>query len=186
MRTAFVDHCLELLATLGPVHARRMFGGHGVYAQDVFVALIVGHRLYVKVDGETEARFVSSGSRACVRRPQVQGHARRRPSLEHPGAARRQGQAFACAEPVVGGAVVVARGCEPHAARRHIEPAHHRRRPDGPHLTRCERPFPRRCRPRRLMTVAHEWLDDGELPFEVLTELFLQRRRRSNQIGAAD
>ena len=58
---AIVDHCLELLAPLGPVRSRRMFGGHGLYAQDLFVALIAAERLYVKVDAESEAVFAAAG-----------------------------------------------------------------------------------------------------------------------------
>ena len=38
-----------------------MFGGHGLYAQDLFVALIADERLYLKVDTETEARFAAAG-----------------------------------------------------------------------------------------------------------------------------
>ncbi len=64
--TAFVEHCLELLAPLGPVRARRMFGGHGLYAQDVFVALLIGERLYLKVDADSEARFAAAGCEPFV------------------------------------------------------------------------------------------------------------------------
>lgn len=61
MSQGFVDHCLELLAPLGRVRARRMFGGHGLYADDLFVALIAGERLYVKVDADAEAHFTAAG-----------------------------------------------------------------------------------------------------------------------------
>ena len=66
MRAGFVDHCLELLAPLGRVRARRMFGGHGLYADDVFVALIAFERLYLKVDADTEARFAAAGCEPFV------------------------------------------------------------------------------------------------------------------------
>jgi DNA transformation protein len=66
MRPAFVDHCQELLATLGPVRSRRMFGGHGLYARDLFVALIAFDRLYLKVDATTEARFAAAGCEPFV------------------------------------------------------------------------------------------------------------------------
>lgn len=66
MSQAFVDHCLELLCPLGPVRARRMFGGHGLYANDVFVALIAFERLYLKVDGQTEAPFAAAGCEPFV------------------------------------------------------------------------------------------------------------------------
>ncbi len=53
----FVAHCIELLSPLGPARSRRMFGGHGFYVDDVFVALIFGERLYLKADATTQARF---------------------------------------------------------------------------------------------------------------------------------
>jgi DNA transformation protein len=62
----FVDHCLELLAPLGPVRAKRMFGGHGLYIDDVFMALIAGDRLYLKVDADTRERFVDAGCEPFV------------------------------------------------------------------------------------------------------------------------
>jgi DNA transformation protein and related proteins len=59
----FATYCCELLAGLGAVHSRRMFGGHGVYIDDVFVAIIVGETLYLKVDDETRPRFDQAGCR---------------------------------------------------------------------------------------------------------------------------
>ena len=43
----FVAHCLELLSPLGEARARRMFGGHGLYVDDLFVAIVAGERLYL-------------------------------------------------------------------------------------------------------------------------------------------
>lgn len=60
-RPDFVDHCLELLAPLGAPRARRMFGGWGLYVDDLFVALIAFERLYLKVDDTTRARFEAAG-----------------------------------------------------------------------------------------------------------------------------
>jgi DNA transformation protein len=57
----FVSHCLELLAPLGVVRARRMFGGHGLYIDDVFVALIADERLYMKTDAESRPAFERAG-----------------------------------------------------------------------------------------------------------------------------
>lgn len=59
----FVAHCLELLAPLGPMRSRRMFGGHGLYCGDVFCALIAFERLYLKTDAGTAPRFEAAGSR---------------------------------------------------------------------------------------------------------------------------
>lgn len=58
---AFVSHCLELLAPLGAVRARRMFGGYGLYIGDVFVALIADERLYMKTDDTSRAAFEDAG-----------------------------------------------------------------------------------------------------------------------------
>jgi len=58
----FVSHCLELLAPLGAVRARRMFGGHGLYVDDVFVALIADERLYMKTDDRSRPAFEQAGS----------------------------------------------------------------------------------------------------------------------------
>lgn len=62
-RNELVAHCLELLAAVGEPRARRMFGGHGFYVDDLFVALVIGERLFLKVDALTRAQFESAG---CV------------------------------------------------------------------------------------------------------------------------
>ena len=61
MSDALVDHCLELLAPLGAVRARRMFGGHGLYVDDLFIAIIAFERLYLKFDAQTSGAFVAAG-----------------------------------------------------------------------------------------------------------------------------
>jgi DNA transformation protein len=61
-----VDHCLELLAPLGATRVRRMFGGHGFYVDDLFIALIAGERLYLKVDTQTRPLFEAAGCEPFV------------------------------------------------------------------------------------------------------------------------
>ncbi len=61
-----VEHCRELLAPLGAVRVKRMFGGHGFYVDDIFLALIAFGRLYLKVDALTRARFESAGCEPFV------------------------------------------------------------------------------------------------------------------------
>jgi DNA transformation protein len=56
-----LDHCLELLGAVGRPRARRMFGGHGVYVDDLFIAIIAFDRLYLKADDTTRARFEAAG-----------------------------------------------------------------------------------------------------------------------------
>ena len=66
MSAALVDHCLELLAPLGAVRARRMFGGHGIYIDDLFVAVIGFERLYLKTDAASRENFQAAGSEPFV------------------------------------------------------------------------------------------------------------------------
>ncbi|MBL8333446.1 MAG: TfoX/Sxy family protein [Rubrivivax sp.] len=62
-RDAFVDHCLELLAAVGRPRSRRMFGGHGLYVDDLFVAIVADEQLFLKADAETAPRFQAAGGR---------------------------------------------------------------------------------------------------------------------------
>ncbi|WP_454719722.1 MULTISPECIES: TfoX/Sxy family protein [Cupriavidus] len=61
----FVDHLLELMAPLaariGPIAARRMFGGHGLYYDGLMFALVSGGRCWLKTDDQTRARFEAEG-----------------------------------------------------------------------------------------------------------------------------
>jgi DNA transformation protein and related proteins len=66
MSNDLVNHCLELLAPLGAMRAKRMFGGHGLYVNDLFVALIVFERLYLKVDAQTQPAFRAAGCEPFV------------------------------------------------------------------------------------------------------------------------
>lgn len=65
-RADFAGHCAELLAAAGPVRWRRMFGGYGFYAGDLFFALIAGETLYLKADAQTIDAFRAAGSEPFV------------------------------------------------------------------------------------------------------------------------
>ena len=54
----------EIFREAGPVRVRKMFGGQGVYREDLMFALEAGGELYLKVDSETLDRFRDLGSRA--------------------------------------------------------------------------------------------------------------------------
>lgn len=56
-QAGFATHCAELLAAVGEVRSRRMFGGHGLYVDEVFVGIISGETLHLKVDEQTQSRF---------------------------------------------------------------------------------------------------------------------------------
>ena len=57
----FVAYVLELLAPLGHARSRRMFGGYGIYVDDLMVALIAYERLYLKIDDQTRPVFEAAG-----------------------------------------------------------------------------------------------------------------------------
>ena len=57
----FADYVVELLASLGGVTARRMFGGHGIYSDGLMFALIAGQTLYLKCDELTREQFEAAG-----------------------------------------------------------------------------------------------------------------------------
>ena len=61
---SFVDRVCGLLMPLGPVQARAMFGGWGIYLDDLMFGLVAWDRLFFKVDEESKARFADVGSTA--------------------------------------------------------------------------------------------------------------------------
>lgn len=60
----FVLHVCELLAPLGEVRPKRMFGGWGVYVDDVFMAIIADDTLWFKVDDANRPAYETAGSQA--------------------------------------------------------------------------------------------------------------------------
>jgi DNA transformation protein and related proteins len=63
---SFVEHALDLLSLSGPVVARRMFGGHGLYLGGVMFGLLDDDELFLKTDAETRGRFLEAGCRMWV------------------------------------------------------------------------------------------------------------------------
>ncbi|MBI3976682.1 MAG: TfoX/Sxy family protein [Chloroflexi bacterium] len=61
--SAFRDRVLELLAPLGLVTSRSMFGGYGIFAESSMFALIAGEGLFFKVDDTNRARYEEAGSK---------------------------------------------------------------------------------------------------------------------------
>ena len=60
-QSEFIAFVLELMAPLGAVSARAMFGGHGIYAGSQFVAIVVDDVLYLKADDESRGMFDARG-----------------------------------------------------------------------------------------------------------------------------
>lgn len=57
----FVLHCVELLSGAGTVRVKRMFGGWGLYVDELFVAIVGWERLYLKTTLDSRARFEAEG-----------------------------------------------------------------------------------------------------------------------------
>jgi len=60
---SFVAFVLEQLEPVGPITTKRMFGGVGLYAGDLFFALLAGDVLYLKADDSTRGALESAGAR---------------------------------------------------------------------------------------------------------------------------
>ncbi|MCB0826275.1 MAG: TfoX/Sxy family protein [Armatimonadetes bacterium] len=56
-----VQNCIDLLSPLGTIRNKPMFGGNGLYCDDLFFALIAIDDLYLKVDDENREAFESAG-----------------------------------------------------------------------------------------------------------------------------
>jgi len=60
-KSEFVEYLLELLEPFGPVKAKAMFGGFGIYRHDLMFGLVAKDTLYLKVDENTRSEFESKG-----------------------------------------------------------------------------------------------------------------------------
>ncbi len=61
MSPEFRDHLLDMLASLGAVRAKRMFGGGGLYLDDTMFAIVADDVLYLKVDDGNRGDFEDLG-----------------------------------------------------------------------------------------------------------------------------
>ncbi len=57
----YLDYLLDLLGPLGPVRAKRMFGGAGLFLDGTMFGLIIEDVLYLKADGQTQGEFEDRG-----------------------------------------------------------------------------------------------------------------------------
>ncbi len=61
MDSEFVEYALRQLQVLGPVVARKMFGGYGVYRDEQIFAVIDNDALYLKVDALSRLDYLAAG-----------------------------------------------------------------------------------------------------------------------------
>ena len=59
----YLDYVVDQLGCIGPVAAKRMFGGVGLYSEGLFFGLIAGDVLYFKVDDENRRDYTAARSR---------------------------------------------------------------------------------------------------------------------------
>ena len=57
----YLDYLAELLAPLGQITHRRMFGGAGIYCDGVIIAIVVDDQLYLKADQVNQPDFEAEG-----------------------------------------------------------------------------------------------------------------------------
>ena len=57
----FVSYVVDLMQSIGPVRAKSMFGGYGLFLDELMFALIANNTLYLKVDKNTEKEFKNRG-----------------------------------------------------------------------------------------------------------------------------
>lgn len=58
----YVDYLVELMAAVGGVSAKRMFGGAGIFKDGCMFGLVADDVLYLKTDTDNRAQFVAVGS----------------------------------------------------------------------------------------------------------------------------
>lgn len=58
---AFIDQTKDLFQPFGAIRIRKMFGGAGVYCDDLFFAIMDDGAIFLKADDETRAAFEARG-----------------------------------------------------------------------------------------------------------------------------
>ena len=57
----FVDYLHEVFEAFGPIRSRKMFGGHGIYHNDLMFGLVANDELYLKTDNSNVGLFEARG-----------------------------------------------------------------------------------------------------------------------------
>ena len=61
MTREFANHVCDMLSPLGPVTAKGMFGGFGIYLDGLMFGLIADEVLYFKADSQSKAPYETAG-----------------------------------------------------------------------------------------------------------------------------
>ncbi len=69
-RNEFVEYCCDLLGSVGPCVARRMFGAWGISTEGLTLAILAdlgsGEKLWLKADATSQVRFEAAGCERFV------------------------------------------------------------------------------------------------------------------------
>lgn len=57
----FIDYLHEVFELFGPIRARKMFSGYGIYHNGLMFGLVAGDTLYLKADAENANHFEKEG-----------------------------------------------------------------------------------------------------------------------------
>ncbi|HEV8692772.1 MAG TPA: TfoX/Sxy family protein [Lysobacter sp.] len=66
MSEALIEHLRDLFEPLGPISARAMFGGFGLYFDGLIIGIIMDETVYLKTDEQTRKHFEHAGCEPCV------------------------------------------------------------------------------------------------------------------------
>jgi DNA transformation protein and related proteins len=61
-KSEFVEHLNEVFRSFGAIRNKRMFGGYGIYHQDLMIGLVADDTLYLKTDPLSAPHFSKVGS----------------------------------------------------------------------------------------------------------------------------
>ena len=53
----FTNHLVEVFELFGHIRSRKMFGGYGIYHDDLMFGLVANDELYLKVDSQSIGHF---------------------------------------------------------------------------------------------------------------------------------
>jgi len=59
--TQFIDYLHEIFAEFGDITVKKMFGGQGIFFDELMIGLVADDTLYLKVDAESKLVFDERG-----------------------------------------------------------------------------------------------------------------------------
>lgn len=62
----FLDYILSKLEPHGPIRARAMFGGYGIYHKATMFGLIADNILYFRIDDENRADYIERETKSFI------------------------------------------------------------------------------------------------------------------------